>query len=61
MEEKFEKNHLRVGDTTVVPRLGVRLVLAVTVASRRTTGHFDGVFGGVVGVVFGVLSKEERG
>jgi len=32
--------HLRVGDTTIVPRLRVRLVLAVTVAASWTTTHY---------------------
>lgn len=33
--------YLRVGDTTVVPRLRVRLVLAITVAASGTAAHFD--------------------
>jgi hypothetical protein len=32
---------LRVRDTTAVPRLGVRLVLNLTVATRRTTPPGD--------------------
>lgn len=31
--------HLRVGHTTVVPRLGIWLVLAVTIAASGTTTH----------------------
>ena len=42
---EIEDTNLRIRDTTVESRLGVRLVLAVAVASCRTTGHFDGVCG----------------
>lgn len=38
---KIEDTNLRVGNTTVEPGLGVRLVLAVAVTSRGTTGHFE--------------------
>lgn len=38
---QVEDTNLGVGDTTVEPRLGVRLVLAVPVATSGTTGHFD--------------------
>jgi len=43
---QVEDANLGVGHTTVESRLRVRLVLAVAVTSRRTTGHFDGIFGG---------------
>ena len=33
-------SYLGVGNTTVVSRLGIRLVLAVTVAASGTTTHF---------------------
>jgi len=36
---KIENSDLGVGDTTVVPRLGVRLVLAVAVATSGTATH----------------------
>jgi len=40
---QVEDTDLRVGHTAVEPGLGVRLVLAVAVASRGTTGHLDGI------------------
>jgi len=36
---KIENSDLGVGDTTVVPRLGVGLVFAVAVAASGTTTH----------------------
>jgi len=52
---KVEDPNLGVGHTTVEPRLGIRLVLAVAVASRWTTSHFDGVSGVVVVMAMGVF------
>lgn len=43
---EVEDSDLGVWHTTVEARLGVRLVLAVAVATRWTTGHFDCVVGG---------------
>jgi hypothetical protein len=40
---KIEDADLGVRNTTVKPRFGVRLVLAVAVASRGTTSHLDGL------------------
>lgn len=42
LSAKIEDSDLGVGDTTVEPRLGVRLVLAVPVATSRTARHFVG-------------------
>jgi len=42
LSSKIEDTNLRVGHTTVESRLGVGLVLAVAVASSRTSGHLDG-------------------
>ena len=39
--ERFAWAYLGVGHTAVVPRLGVRLVLAVAVAASGTATHFD--------------------
>jgi len=36
---KIENSDLGIGHTTVVPRLGVRLVLAVAVAASGTATH----------------------
>jgi len=41
LSAQVEDPDLGVGDTSVVPRLGVRLVLTVTVATSRTTTHLD--------------------
>jgi len=54
---EIEDADLGVGHTTVEARLGVRLVLAVTVATSGTTSHLDGFFV-VVDLVMG--EKEER-
>jgi len=43
LSAKIEDADLGVGDTTVEPRLGIRLVLAVSVAASRTASHFVGV------------------
>lgn len=40
-----EQTNLRIRNTTVVPRLGERLVLAVSVALRWSSSHFDLVDG----------------
>lgn len=48
---KVEDPNLRVGYTTVEPRLGIWLVLAVAVASRWTTSHFEGVSGLSWGII----------
>lgn len=42
---EIEDSDLRVWDTTVEARLGVRLVLAVAVATSWTASHCDGVVG----------------
>lgn len=41
LTSKIEDTDLWVGDTTVEAGLGVRLVLAVAVATGRTTGHLE--------------------
>lgn len=41
VSEQFVRSCGQVLTTSVVPRLGVRLVLTVTVATSRTTTHFD--------------------
>ena len=41
---EIEDADLRVGHTTVVARLGVRLVLAVAVAAERTATHLFVIF-----------------
>jgi hypothetical protein len=38
---QIENSNLRVGDTTVVSRFWVRLILAVAVAASRTTTHLE--------------------
>lgn len=43
LSAQIEDADLGVGDTTVEPRLGIRLVLAVSVATSRTASHFVGV------------------
>ena len=40
---EIEDANLWVWDTTVEARLGVRLVLAVAVATSWTASHFDGI------------------
>jgi len=42
LSSKIKDTDLRVRYTTVEARLWVRLVLAISVASRRSSGHFDG-------------------
>ena len=39
--QKLFKTYLGVGNTTVVPRLGEGLVLAVTVAASRSSSHLE--------------------
>ena len=41
LSAKVVDTDLGVGDTTVVPRLGERLVLAVSVTSSGTASHFE--------------------
>jgi len=43
LSAKIEDSDLGVGDTTVEPRLGIRLVLAVSVATSGTASHFVGL------------------
>lgn len=43
LSAQIEDADLGVGDTTVEPRLRIRLVLAVSVATSRTASHFVGV------------------
>jgi hypothetical protein len=43
LSAQIEDADLGVGDTTVEPRLGIRLVLAVSVATSGTASHFVGV------------------
>jgi hypothetical protein len=45
LSSKIEDANLRVRYTTVEAGLGVRLVLAVSVTSRRSSGHCDGSLG----------------
>ena len=41
LSTKIIDTDLSIGDTTIVSGLGERLVLAVSVTSSGTTGHFD--------------------
>jgi hypothetical protein len=58
---QVEDTDLGVGNTTVEPGLRVRLVLAVAVTSRGTTGHFDGISEGRLGWLVGERGWRRRG